>query len=370
MIQTVRNAKANFSYWQLIGLLVVLLLVVQVSVPFLLPRASAGSLGKTIVRFDRMNTSQATTGMVCAAASASGAGTEASVKVTFPTGYTVSGTAGNWTVTSTTTGWPSGAATWPGIGTATSVSGQSVTFPSNDITDTTLHCFNWSNTAALSIKSSATANNTGTVITQATGPTTIDTGNYATSSVASTCGTGSQGCDQIYVSASVNSTFSFSLLSNTASLGTLSASGPTSATAINARVDTNAEHGWQMWAADPASGGQTGLYSTTAAHQIAYSPTVGSASAALTTGAEGYNLGAGTAGTGTCTSVTDDTNFASGGTAFKGGGLDNTLRSLAVSTGVANDCELPLTVNASISATTPPATDYAGTVTVVAAGSF
>jgi hypothetical protein len=85
---------------------------------------------------------------------------------------------------------------------------------------------------------------------------------------------------------------------------------------------------------------------------------------------EGYNLGAGTASGTTCTSVSTDTKFANGGTPFRGGGLDGTLRSLATSTGVADVCALPLKVNASISNTTPAATDYAGTITVVAAGLF
>jgi len=182
------------------------------------------------------------------------------------------------------------------------------------------------------------------------------------------CGSGAQACDQIQVSATVNPTFSFSLSATTAALGTLTTANPVSATAINGTVSTNAGRGWQMWAADLA--GTPGLTSTAAAHTIAYSPTVGSAAAALTNGNEGYNLGVGTASGGTCTSVTDDNNFKSSGTSYQGGGLDGTLRSLAVSTGIASACNLPLTVSASISATTAAATDYAGTMTIVAAGSF
>jgi hypothetical protein len=177
-----------------------------------------------------------------------------------------------------------------------------------------------------------------------------------------------QACDQIQVSANVNASFSFSLSATTAALGTLLTSSPTESSAINASVSTNGAHGWQMWAADLA--GTPGLHSTTASKTISYNPAAGSGPATLTAGNEGYNVGAGTASGTTCTSVTTDTNFASGGTQYRGGGLDGTLRSLAASTGVANACALPIKVNASISATTPAATDYASTVTVVAAGSF
>ncbi len=358
------KSKIRNNKWRISGTLVILALMAQAILPMLLPKALAvGSMTNTLVRFDRMATSTFTSGTVCAKPTS--IATETSVKVTFPPGYTVSTTVGNWTTGVTTTGWPTGAVAWVGIGAPTGVgefiiSGQSVNFVSGDLTAGTLYCFNWTNNAAaLQTKSSVTSNNAGQVITQTTGGTASDTGNFATATVAN---------DQIAVSATVNASFSFSLSSNAAALGVLSAGGPSSASAINATVSTNASHGWQMWAADPGS--PVGLHSTTASKTIAYSPAIGAAAAALSTGAEGFNLGAGTSSGTVCTSVTDDTNFASGGTSFKGGGLDGTLRSLAVSTGVADTCALPLTVNASISNTTPAASDYAALMTVVAAGNF
>jgi hypothetical protein len=378
-----KNLVRPISKWQLVGSVYVLVLFAQVLVPLALQHASAGTLTSGMVRFDRMNASQATTGTVCATTNAASQ-TEAAVAVTFPTGYTVSTTPGDWTVsTGTTTGWPSGAAAWPGItapSAANQIATQTVQFTSSNLTASTLYCFNWTSTAALSIKSSATNNNTGTITTCSnatdcagtgsggTSSGNLDTSNYATASVANTCGSGAQACDQIQVSASVNASFSFSLSATTAALSTLSTSAPTESSAINASVSTNAAHGWQMWAADLS--GTPGLRSTTASKTISYNPAAGSGPATLTAGNEGYNVGAGTASGTTCTSVTTDTNFASGGTQYRGGGLDGTLRSLAASTGVANACALPLRVNASISATTPAATDYASTVTVVAAGSF
>jgi hypothetical protein len=355
-----------FTRWRVISCVFALALLAQAIVPILLPRASAaGVMTNTIVRFDRMKQSTGgagdvfTTGTVCAKPASTG--TEADVKVTFPAGMTVSGTTSNWNVNTTpTTGWPTTSTAWLGIGTATAVVGQNVTFPSSDLTVGTLYCFNWANsTTALKTNTAIASNQTGTVTTEATGPTTIDTGNYATATLSN---------DQIAVSASVGSTFSFSLSGNTATLPALTSVNPVSATAINATVSTNATKGWNMWAAD--AGGTIGLRSANALKTIPYSPAVNVAAAALTANNEGYNIGAGTAGTGTCTGVVDDGNFASSGTSYKGGGLDATLRSLAVSTGVADNCQLPLTVNASISSTTPPATDYTGTITVVAAGNF
>lgn len=374
--------KKHFTRWQVAGLLFLMLVVAQGVGPILLSRANAASLSSGMVRFNRMNASQATTGTVCATTNAT-VQTEAAVAVTFPTGYTVSTTQANWTVGTTSTGWPAGAAAWPGItapSAANQISGQTVQFTNTDLTASTLYCFNWTSTAALSIKSSATSNNTGVITTCSNSTNCASTGsgggtggnldiaNYATASLGNNCGSGSQACDQIQVSATVNSTFSFALSATTAALGTLSSSSPSESSAINATVSTNGAHGWQMWAADLA--GTPGLTSTAASKTIAYNPTAGSSPATLSAGSEGYNVGAGTASGTTCTSVTPATNFASGGTQYRGGGLDGTLRSLAASTGVADTCSLPLRVNASISATTPAANDYAGTVTVVAAGSF
>jgi len=363
--------KKYFTRWQIVGSLFALVLLSQALVPSLLQHANAAALSGVMVRFDRMNASQATTGLVCAKVPATGP-TEAGVKVTFPTGYTVSTTVGNWAVA--TTDIPSGTTAWPSIGAPTgsgdfTVAGQTVGFQSGDLTsNSATYCFRWTNTAALSIKSSASSDNTGTVTTRTSAPADIDTGSYATASLGNNCGSGSQACDQIQVSASVNASFSFSLSATTAALGTLLTSSPTESSAINATVSTNASHGWQMWSADSA--GTPGLTSTSASKTISYNPTAGSSPATLSAGSEGFNMGAGTASGTTCTSVTTDTNFASGGTQYRGGGLDNTLRSLAVSTGVANACSLPLRINASISATTPAANDYASTITVVAAGNF
>ena len=326
--------------------------------------AQAAALNNGFVRFDRMKISTATTGTVCARP-ATVASTEVDVQVTFPAGYTTSTTAGNWTVNTTNTAWPTAVSpitavsAWPGIATATAAvgaSGGTVTFPSSDLTSaTTLYCFNWTNTAAVSVQAGAAASNTGTITTRATGATPIDTTGFATASIAD---------DQIVVTASVAQTFSFALSANADALGSLTSGAVTSSpTPRTATVNTNAKNGWYVWARDS----NTGLNSATAAATIA-STTPGTNST-LNGTVEGYNTGltqTQTSGTGTITVATP---FV-GGTSGRGGGLDTSLRTLAQSNGTANGAVLTMTNNAAIIGSTAAATDYTDTITVVGAGLF
>lgn len=314
--------------------------------------ASAASLTQTFVRFDRMKTSTATTGTVCAKPAT--VATEARVQVTFPTGYTVSTTVGNWTVNTTNLAWPATATAWPGIGTATAAAGQVVTFPSTDLTVGTLYCFNWTSTAALSIKGTATSNNSGTVTTQTSAPATIDSSDFSTASIAD---------DQIVVSATVPQTFSFALSGNTDALGTLSSGSVTSSSpARTATVNTNAKNGWYVWARDAS----TGLNSASASATIA-STTPGTNST-LSAGTEGYNTGVTQSQSGGSGTITVAAPFVGG--ANQGGGLNTNLATIASSNGTANNAVLTLTNNVAISATTASASDYADTITVVGAGLF
>lgn len=339
------------SIKQKVTLVAIVALLIQLIAPAF-PPANAASLDQTMVRFDRMKISTPTTGTVCA--NPTTVGTETTVKVTFPTGYTL-GAAGTFTTNTTNLAWPAGGTAWPSMGTATLVSGQDVTFPSGDLTVGTLYCFNWINSAAVTVKSSATNNNAGTVTTEATGPATIDSGGYSTASIAD---------DQIIVTASVASTFSFALSANTDALGTLSTGAVSSSpTPRTATINTNAQNGWQAWARDS----NTGLTSAAAAHTIA-STTPGTNSV-LVAGTQGYNTGitsTQTSGTGTITVATP---FV-GGSAGRGGGLNTALATLATSNGTAENAVLTITNNAAISATTPAASDYTDVITVVAAGLF
>jgi hypothetical protein len=320
--------------------------------------ASAASLNKSFVRVDRMKISTPTTGTVCATPGTV-ASTEGKVVVTFPAGFTVSTTAGNWTVNTTNLAWPtfSGYTTsaWPGIGTATTAVGQVVTFPSSDLSSaTTIYCFNWTNSAALSNPSSPSASLSGTIATQTGASGAIDSSSFATAIIND---------DQIAVSAAVPQTFSFSLSNNGDNLGTL-ATGSVSAspTPRFATVSTNAKNGWNVWASDATP---TGLTSASAGYTIA--STAGNTT--LSAGTEGYNTGV-TSSNGTGSgSITVAPTFV-GGLLGKGGGLSTALQTLATSNGANSGATVTLTNNAAISNTTPSATDYADTITVVGAGLF
>ncbi len=350
-----------------LGILFLTFVFCQALLPLLNSPASAAAMTQTFVRFDRMTTSTFTSGTVCAKSPTAGSATETSVKVTFPTGYTVSGTVGDWTVdTATTTGWPSGGSAWTGIASPTGsgefvISGQAVNFVSGNLASaSTLYCFNWTNTsAALQTKSSATNDNTGSVITQTTGGTASDTGTYATATVTN---------DSISVTASVNPSFQMSFSGgNTDALGTLTTGAVASSSTTTMTVNTNAKNGWMAWAKDAS----TGLNSPSASYTIASSG-VGSTSAALVAGTEGYNTGIAYSQTsGTCTAGSAvNGNFDKAGGANKGGGLDTTLRTLLTCGGTTNAGVITPTVFAAINGATAAATDYTDTQTYVAAGLF
>lgn len=331
----------------------VVFLLALVFVPVLHSRITdAADLTAAEVRFDRLKISSPTTGTICAKPTT--VATEADVQVTFPTGYTL-GAAATFTVTTTNNAWPTGATAWLGINTATNVTGQVVTFPSSDLTVGTLYCFNWNNSAAVAIKSSASASNIGSITTRTSVPANIDTESYATASITD---------DQIVVTATVPPIFSFALSGNTDPLGTLSTSSvTTSPTPRTATVSTNSKNGWTVWAKDA----NTGLSSATAAYTLA-STTPGTNSI-LAGGTPGYNTGVTTSqvgGTGTISVATAFVGTAAG----QGGGLDTTLRALATSNGTADTAVLTLKNNVAISPIVPAASDYTDTITVIGAGLF
>jgi hypothetical protein len=314
--------------------------------------ASAGTLGQTTVRFDRLQTSQATTGSVCAKPAT--VATEASVQVVFPTGYTL-GAAGTFVVSTTNLNWPTGGTAWPSIATATNVTTQTVTFPSGDLTVGTLYCFNWTNSAAVQVTGSVSSNNTGSVTTRTSTPTNIDTANYSTVSLTG---------DQVNVTASVPQAFTYALSGTSDALGALSTGSVTSSpTPRTLTINTNAASGWQVWAQDAT----TGLRSPSTTYVIG--STTPGANSTLSIGNEGYNMGVtSTQGSGSG-SITVATPFV-GGSTGKGGGLDTTLRTIASSNGTAGNAVLTLTNNASIGSLTAAATDYADTITLPAAAMF
>jgi len=350
---------------KLAGAFFAMTLALQAFVPFLLPSASAGTLTNTLVRFDRLSQGVATTGTVCAMPTT--VGTESTVAVTFPTGFTVSTTAANWGTNTTSSGygWPSGAVAWLTTGTsgnvgsaaATSAVGQTVTWGSSDLTVGTLYCFNWTTTTGLTSVGTA-GNYSGSVATN------IDTGNYAVTTVGANA-------DQVTVTATVNPTFSMSLSANSDALGTITTGAvKTSGSPIQATVSTNASNGWYMWGKDSSAG----LNSTTASYTIPSNCSSGAGTnTTLSAGTEGYNLGAtvntqgsGSGGTTSIAGVFD------GSSTGQGGGLCSTAgyQTIASSTGTANAAKVDMKNNAAISGVTKPATDYQDVETFVGAGLF
>lgn len=349
--------------------LLALLLVAAAILPVLsyYQSAHAAALAQVLVRFDRIKTSTATTGTVCAQPGTSSTDVK-SYSVTFPTGYTLSSTAANWMTTNISTtnlAWPSGASAWPNATSATAgvPVGQTVTWTNSSaqtMNTGTTYCFNWTNSAAVTTSSSATSSNVGSVTTTNSSSATIDTAQYATATITN---------DQVVVTATVPPTFSFTLSGNTDALGTLTTGGvAVSPTPRTVTIGTNARNGWVAWASSALTNG--GLRSTTASYTIPSNCSSGTGTnSTLSGGTEGYNTGltsSHASGTGTITVATP---FV-GGSTGKGGGLCGAFQTVASSNGTASSDVLTMTNNAAISTLTPAANDYTDTITVVGAGLF
>lgn len=152
--------------------------------------ANAASLSQITIALDRLKSSTTTGGLVCAQTPSSDNGTEARIGVTFPSDFSLNTTEANWTVT--TSNIPSGATAWPGIGTATSISGSTATFPSSNLSTSTYYCFRFSETNTLT--TGAIGEKTGSFTTQTSGASTIDSGSFGLTIINN---------DQISVSAEV-----------------------------------------------------------------------------------------------------------------------------------------------------------------------
>jgi hypothetical protein len=148
------------------------------------------------VRLDRHKALSETGGTICATPSLADAAVF--VDVTFPTqgtgtDFVVSSTAAHWTVT--TTNLPAGATAWPGIGTATTVTGKTVRFPSTSLTGATFYCFNFASGTGASdrtLKNGSASEGYGlaaSIITDAAGGCTVGTDAEYTPGGSSDAGT-------------------------------------------------------------------------------------------------------------------------------------------------------------------------------------
>ena len=329
--------------------------------PYLYPQKANATVTEAFVRFDRLSTGAAISGTACLKTST--VGTETNVVIVFPVDWTISQTAANWTVS--TTNLPvdplgGGAATaWPGIGTATSVSGVSVVFPGSDLTTNTFYCFNFAGAGGSTVGSPGN-DKTGQLKTQGGAPY-VDSVNYATSVVTS-------GGEQITVTASVSATMTFTLSGNSQDLGTLS-TGTTAqgSPTITETISTNARNGWISWVKSGTDGGSGigALHSTTANADIT-SPGTFNGTPETLSSSGGYVLDV-NAGSG---SPTINAEY-DGTTADQGGHLDQSqFRQIASANTPASSNTVTLVTKARAGATTPAGTDYTDTLTITAAGSF
>ena len=129
--------------------------------------AEAAKFSSLYVKLNNDGANQSVDATVCANPSSPSSGTENKVTIIFPNEFTVSQSFANWVTD--TTNLPTGAIAWPGISAnASSVSGQSITFSSSDLTSNSLYCFNLTSSAS----------NTGTAKTDEYGQvTTLDSSN-------------------------------------------------------------------------------------------------------------------------------------------------------------------------------------------------
>ncbi len=99
---------------------------------------SAAEFSNLLVRPDRTKANTAP-GNILIQARVGEVVTEDSLRITLGSAWSGSATAGNYAVS--TSSLPSGVTAWPGIGTASGVSGQEITFPSGDLTSGTTYGF-------------------------------------------------------------------------------------------------------------------------------------------------------------------------------------------------------------------------------------
>lgn len=318
----------------------------------------AGNLQLALVRLDRLADSATTGGMVCAKPQT--VGTEADIQVTFPASFGVNTTAANWTTTYSNL--LSGSSSMPITGNvASAVSGQTVTFPlSSDLTVGTTYCFNFAATNTLT-NNTAGNNQTGTITTRATGPSTIDSSSYAVSIISN---------DRVVVTASVPATFTFSLSANTDTFASNLSTTAQLSNGVTATIGTNAASGWVAW----VKSANAALNSASTGASISTTGSVDDTPTALTGGNYGYLLDvtytdSGT-GTGTVSQAAGFGAEYNGNSSDSGGTLSTSFQPIASSSGTTDNDTVTLKALARITAVQAAAADYTDTLTVVAAGRF
>jgi hypothetical protein len=340
-----------------INTIAILFAVVIVSF-FVTDDAKAASLANVSITLDRMQAGVVTGATVCARPI--GAGTESTVAITFPAGFALA-VAGSWTVNTTILPPnPAGytVAAWPGILTATNVTGQTVTFPSSDLTPgTIIYCFTIHNVTTEPLtNATAGIDKVGTIATN------IDTSTFALAILT--------GSDQIGVTATVPPNFSFALSSNSLTFASLSTTVSSTTTPSTGTIVTNASNGWVVWVKDLNNGTLT---SASTGANIPAAGTYDNATTSLTAANYGFGLNVSftdsATGTGTASQAL---NFGQeyADAVSSAGRLENVFHPIAASSGTTDGDTVVMTPRARVTAVQQAAADYTDTITVVAAGRF
>lgn len=307
--------------------------------------------------------------------------TEASLGISFATGYTVSGTPASITVS--TTGLPStvmglSITAAPGIGSAaTASSGQNVTFALTDLNVATTYGFYI--TGGIT-SPSTTGQKVSRVSTHTDG--TPDFTSYTDAIdntkvavyIVDSAPTPDE--DQIVVTARVSPTYTFALANNTitldTALGTVEYPGASGANSgvlgATVTINTNAPNGHAIWL---KSGSAAGLTSATTSTSIAFSGTAADATpTTISAGTEGVVVDVDET-TDTPGTMTVAAEF-NGASTSAGGTPSTSFQEIATATGpvASNGHVLTILPRVAISATTQSADDYTQTFTVIGAGNF
>jgi hypothetical protein len=171
----------------------------------------------------------------------------------------------------------------------------------------------------------------------------------------------SSGSNVYSITGTIVPTFTMSLSGTTDTFsGNLASGSTTISSGITTTINTNAASGWFLWAEDS----QAGLHSTTAATTI---PTV-------TTGSNqtmnSGSFGPGHNAFGLAATSNNTANYAYNGGTTGGGLSSSAFNEIATSASPASSVTVLTKELTNISATTPPATDYTDTITLIGAGSF
>jgi len=274
--------------------------------------------------------------------SASNTGT--SLSVVFPAGFTVATTQTYST-------------SYSGVN-CTALTGATSDLPGTPTASGSSQTITFSGLTAYSVSHSYCGVLTGTSVTNPSA-NTYQASLAAGLDSASNIGLDVISSDQVVVTATVPASFTLALTGGgsdpfTANLA-VGSIGTT--TGVTATMTTNGT-GWVLYGFDSNSG----LTSANNGHTIA-STTPGTL-ATLTAGSEGYLTGVNSAGN---TIVAAYNNASTSG---KGSGLSTVVRQLVSGTGPISSTTASVTEFATISGTTPAASDYTDTITLLGAGTF